>query len=44
MRGILLDKQQNPKADTSKLERQIYQFFYKIYDSTKEEIKIVEGV
>ncbi len=39
---ILLLKKQNPQADTSKLENQINQLVYKLYDLTEEEIAIIE--
>jgi len=40
---ILSAKQNNPQADTSKLEEQIDDFLYELYGLTDEEIKIVEG-
>ncbi len=39
---ILAAKKQNPQADTSKLEKQIDQLVYKLYDLTEEEIKIIK--
>jgi len=39
---ILSIKQENPKADTSILEKEIDQMVYKLYDLTEEEIAIVE--
>lgn len=39
---ILLVKKQNPEKDTSKLEKEIDQLVYKLYDLTEEEIKIIE--
>lgn len=41
---ILEAKKDNPEADTSKLEAEIDQLVYKLYDLTEEEIAIVEGV
>ena len=40
---IILDRIENPDI-LSKLENQIDQLVYKLYDLTEEEIKIVEGV
>lgn len=40
---ILDAKKANPNADTSKLEKQIDELVYKLYDLTEEEIKIIEG-
>jgi hypothetical protein len=40
---ILKQKKQNPKADTTELEKEIDQMVYKLYGLTEEEIKIVEG-
>ena len=40
---ILSAKEENPKADTSKLEKQIDEMVYKLYELTEEEIKIIEG-
>ena len=37
-------KKANPEADTSKLEAEIDQLVYKLYDLTDDEIAIVEGV
>ena len=39
---ILTAKQQNPAADTSKLERRIDLMVYRLYDLTYDEVKIVE--
>ncbi len=39
---MLSIKKQKPSADTSKLETQIDQLVYKLYDLTVEEIKIIE--
>lgn len=36
-------KKSDSTADTSKLEKQIDQLVYQLYDLTEEEIKIVEG-
>lgn len=41
--NILNIKQQNPKADTSALEKEIDQMVYKLYNLTPEEIEIVEN-
>lgn len=40
---ILTLKQENPKADTSNLEKEIDQMVYALYGLTEEEIAIVEG-
>ena len=40
---ILFIKQENPKADTSILEKEIDQMVYKLYGLTKKEIEIVEN-
>jgi len=40
---ILSAKKQNPKTNTSSLEREIDQLVYKLYELTEEEIAIVEG-
>lgn len=40
--SILKKKEQNPGADTTKLEEQIDQMVYKLYGLTEEEIKIIE--
>ncbi len=40
---ILVEKKQNPQADTTDLENQIDQLVYELYELTEEEIKIVEG-
>ena len=39
---ILEIKRQNPKADTTKLEREIDEIVYKLYGLTEEEIQIIE--
>jgi len=39
---ILSIKKQDPQADTSHLEQEINQLVYKLYDLTREEIKIIE--
>ena len=36
-------KKTAPKADTTALEKEIYQLVYQLYGLTEEEIKIVEG-
>ncbi|MEZ4527399.1 MAG: TaqI-like C-terminal specificity domain-containing protein [Desulfobacterales bacterium] len=41
---ILTAKKQNPKADTTALEKEIDRMVYKLYGLTKEEIAIVEQV
>jgi len=40
---LLENKKADPEADTSKLEKQIDQLVYKLYELTPEEIEIVEG-
>jgi adenine-specific DNA-methyltransferase len=40
---ILSAKKQNPEAVTSKLEKEIDELVYKLYNITGEEIKIIEG-
>jgi type II restriction/modification system DNA methylase subunit YeeA len=40
---ILSAKKQNPEADTSKLEKEIDELVYKLYNLTEEEIEIIEG-
>jgi len=40
---ILGFKQQDPKTDTTHLEREIDELVYRLYDLTEEEIKIIEG-
>ncbi len=40
---ILTAKRQNPNADTSRLEREIDQLVYRLYDLTEEEIKVIKG-
>jgi type II restriction/modification system DNA methylase subunit YeeA len=40
---ILIAKSKDPKADVTKLERQIDQLVYQLYNLTPEEIKIIEG-
>jgi len=40
--SILNAKKQDPKADTTTLEKEIDQLVYKLYGLTKEEIAIVE--
>ncbi len=39
---ILAQKRDNPKADTSELEREIDELVYGLYGLTEEEIKIIE--
>lgn len=39
----MTEKQYNPKADTSALEREIDRLVYGLYELTEEEIAIVEG-
>jgi hypothetical protein len=39
---ILAEKQGNPKADTSRLEREINKLVYELYELTVEEIAVVE--
>jgi len=41
---IILKKAENPKANTSTLEKEIDEMVYKLYGLTEEEIKIVEGM
>jgi len=41
--NILTAKKKNKNADTSKWEREIDSLFYKLYDLTEDEIKIIEG-
>jgi hypothetical protein len=41
--SILILKQENPKADTSSLEKEIDQMVYTLYGLTEEEIAIVEN-
>jgi hypothetical protein len=43
VKKILLIKQKDPKADVSKLERQIDELVYQLYGLTPEEIAVVEG-
>ena len=40
---IVNTKKENPDADTLKLEKQMNNIVYKIYDLTDDEIKIIEG-
>ena len=40
---ILTQKKNNPKADTSILEREIDKLVYELYGLTEEEIKIIES-
>jgi adenine-specific DNA-methyltransferase len=40
---ILSAKKQNPEAYTSKLEKEIDELVYKLYNLNEEEIKIIEG-
>jgi hypothetical protein len=40
---ILKKKKDNPEADVGKLEREIDEMVYKLYDLNKEEIKIIEN-
>lgn len=40
---ILSAKEKNADADTSKLESQLDEMVYKLYELTEEEIKVVEG-
>ncbi|MBN8704659.1 MAG: Eco57I restriction-modification methylase domain-containing protein, partial [Bacteroidetes bacterium] len=40
---ILLQKKENPQADTTELERQIDRLVYELYGLTEEEIRVVEG-
>jgi hypothetical protein len=39
---ILAAKKENPNTDTSNWEQEIDKLVYKLYDLTKEEIKIIE--
>jgi type II restriction/modification system DNA methylase subunit YeeA len=39
---ILLEKKENPKADTSKLEKQIDELVYKLYELTYEEVQLID--
>ena len=41
---ILTAKKKSSHADTIELEREIDKLVYQLYDLTKEEIKIVEGI
>ena len=40
---ILSAKEKNKESDTSKLEKQLDEMIYKLYELTDEEIKVVEG-
>uniref|UniRef100_UPI00286A23FF Eco57I restriction-modification methylase domain-containing protein n=1 Tax=Flavobacterium sp. TaxID=239 RepID=UPI00286A23FF len=40
---ILSAKEKDPKADTSKLEKQLDEMVYKLYELTEEEIAIIEN-
>ena len=40
---ILSAKEKNNEADTSKLEKQLDEMVYKLYELTEEEIAIIEG-
>ena len=40
---ILSAKESNAKADTSKLENQLDEMVYKLYELTEEEIAIIEN-
>jgi hypothetical protein len=40
---ILMQKKNNPQADTKSLESEIDAMIYKLYELTEDEIKIVEG-
>ncbi len=42
MYKILTAKKQNPKTDTTQIEHQIDHLVYKLYNLTKDEIKIIE--
>lgn len=42
--SILKGKKVNSQSDVSKLENEIDHLIYKIYDLTKDEIKIIEGI
>lgn len=39
---ILIAKSENPKSDTSQLERQIDEMVYKLYELTYEEVKAID--
>jgi type II restriction/modification system DNA methylase subunit YeeA len=41
---IITAKKKDPQTDTTKLESQIDQLVYKLYNLTEEEIKIVENI
>ena len=41
---ILSTKENNPKADTSNLEKEIDELVYKLYELAEEEIEIVKGI
>jgi site-specific DNA-methyltransferase (adenine-specific) len=41
--AIISQKEQSPHSDISKLEKQIDQLVYKLYDLTEEEIGIIEN-
>ncbi|MFN3263290.1 MAG: Eco57I restriction-modification methylase domain-containing protein [Aquificaceae bacterium] len=41
---ILQIKEQDPSADTTKLEKQVDQLVYELYELTEEEIELIEGV
>ncbi len=41
--AVLKSKKENPKADTTLLEKEIDQLVYQLYSLTEEEIKIVES-
>jgi hypothetical protein len=43
VKNILENKEINPDADTSGLEKEVDQLVYQLYELTEEEIKIVEG-
>ena len=40
---ILFSKEANPKADTSKIEKEIDRLVYELYELTDEEIAIIEN-
>ena len=42
-RIILSAKEKNPDTDTSKLENQLDEMVYKLYELTEEEIAIIEN-
>jgi hypothetical protein len=42
VKNILENKEINPDADTSGLEKEVDQLVYQLYELTEEEIKIVE--